>query len=87
MKISEWQGGGGRWYAANTSDLGTERSRWWYVPRLLGISLEDYVKMLVEKYQVCDININDNGFLFFAWDKYSYCHRYVLDMNKLLKNK
>ena len=84
-KISEWQGGGGAWYAADTSDLKNRSSVWWKIPRLLNIPLDDYVKMLVNEYNVDYINLTDTGFLCFSWNSYNKCHKYVLNMNRKLR--
>lgn len=86
MKVKEWQGGSGLWYAANTDDLTNKKSYWWYIPRILNISLTDYVTMLIKQYKVSTVKLLNSGLLYFAWDQYSLCHKYVLDINKRLKN-
>jgi hypothetical protein len=84
-KVSEWQGGGGAWYAADTSDLGNNSGTWYHIPRLLGIPLDKYIEMLVKDYGVDYINLTDSSFICFSWTSYNKCHRFVLDMNRRLR--
>lgn len=84
-KISEWKGGGGSWYAADTSNLANRSGAWYHIPRLLNMPLEEYAELLVKTYKVDYIHLNDNGQIVFSWDSYNKCHKFVLDMNKRLK--
>lgn len=84
-KVSEWKGGGSRWYAADTSDLAHKSGSWYHIPRLLNIPLDKYVEMLVKDYGVDYINLTNNSFVCYSWSSYNKCHKFVLDINKKLK--
>lgn len=94
LKVTEWQGAGGRWRVADISDLAHDSAAWWIPARMLGISLEDYVTLLMEKYHA-DIegwyaeSNNGKSLLLFSWsaDNYKYAHQYLLDMNRIARNK
>ena len=82
---SEWQIGA-KWYVANNS------AAWWIPARLLNLSLEDYINLLVDKYNATidkwypDSN-NGKSLLIFSWKNYSDAHRYKLDMNRIARNQ
>ena len=42
LKVSEWQGGSGKWYVADTSTF----SSWRHIPIMLGLSYEQYFSLL-----------------------------------------
>ena len=86
---SEWQGATGRWYVADISDLAHNSAGWWIPPCIFRLSYLDYIRMLVNKYQVSHISYSTKAhMLSFSWDanKYQYAHRYLSDINKLGQN-
>ena len=48
-KASEWEVAG-KWYIADTSDLGNDSAAWWIPARIIGISLTDYILLLQNEY-------------------------------------
>ena len=90
LKITEWQGASGKWYAADTIEF----TKWWVIPRMLEMSLDEYAKMLVEKYHATGLHFVDygnedkrNSLLLFNFESYTTAHQFVLDMNKFARNK
>jgi hypothetical protein len=82
IKFSEWQGGSGRWYAADTATF----SKWWVPARLLGYSLIDYIKLLKEEYNATEFAYClETDCLVFSWDNQKDCHRFLLWVNKMLR--
>ena len=76
-KASMWQGGSGYWYCGDIEDLGHDSGRWWIPARMLSISPSDYVRLLVEKFNVSVINFNyPRNFLYFAWKNEADCRKY-----------
>ena len=51
-KMTEWQSPTGVWYVSNTQDLGHDSGAWWLPARFLNMSLDDYIKMLIDEYHV-----------------------------------
>ena len=89
-KLSEWQSPSGRWYVAHTDDM--RFNRWWMLPHALGKSYEEYIQMLKEQYHASHFKFytyedKRNSFLFFSFEKYVDAHRFLLDMNKVLRQK
>ena len=63
----EWETASG-WVCGNTSDLGNGSNIWWHFPRLMGWNLDDYIKLLVNKFQVNYIYYNQEyDVLHYAW--------------------
>ena len=85
-KAVEWQSSTGKWYVADTSDLARDSAVWWLPPFIFSLSFEDYIKMLVEKYHITSLSYN-NDVLLFSWTNHADAHRYLLDINRIARNK
>ena len=93
-KAVEWKDSCNKWHVADTSDVGNDSAVWWIPARILGLSLTDFILLLVNEYKA---NINgwypdsNNGksLLLFSWsnENYSYAHKYLLYINKVARNK
>lgn len=72
LRYEEFQVGN-KWYCNDNKEIGHSQAGLWYVPaRMLGISADEYVKMLVEKFEVDNISYMNNGVwpagvLVFSW--------------------
>lgn len=85
-KISEWQGGSGRWYAGYTTIIGDE-GKWWYIPRKLGISLDEYIIILKDVYKASHFGYcAETECLVFSFDNYGDAHKFVLYINRMARN-
>lgn len=91
FKVSEWESASGHWYVADTSDLANDSAAWWIPARLLNLTLEDYIDLLVNTY-----NATIDGFypesnkgkslLVFHWEQYNDAHKYFLWINRMARN-
>ena len=97
LHYQEWQSPTGYWHCNDVSDLAGISGYWWVPARMLGITPADFVALLVEKYQPDQISFNGKTLLY-SWKKemaiiswtqkdYSYCHKLLLNTNKLLRDK
>lgn len=85
-KATSWQGGSGRWYCNDVSDLAGVRGLWWIPPRILGISPAAYVEILIKDFNVTTISYNEEkNFLYFCWDNSVDCNRYKNWINKMAR--
>ena len=89
-KLNEWQSASGLWRVAHVDNMSL--NRWWMLPHALGMSYEDYIQMLKEKYNASHFGFytyedKRNSMLIFAFEKYADAHRYLLDMNRILRKK
>lgn len=82
-KASMWQGSSGKWFCSDVEDLGHHSGRWWIPCRLLGVTPEEYVKILINEFHVSSITYSlESNYLHFSWDKDPECRRYKNWINK-----
>lgn len=82
-KASMWQGGSGKWFCGDIEDLGNHSGRWWVPCRLLEITPEDYIRMLIDDFNVSNIKYYySSNVLVFSWDNESDCRKYKNWINK-----
>lgn len=92
FKTTEWRSPSGKYHVADISDLANDSAAWWIPARMLGLSLENYVTMLIDKYHATidgwyPESNNGKSLLNFSFEKYSDAHQYYLDMNRIARNK
>lgn len=81
-KISEWQGGSGKWYCNDVTDLAGVSGKWWVPARMLGIPLTDYILLLKDQFNATIVEYYEpTDILIFHWEKQTDCHKYVLWIN------
>lgn len=86
IKLSEWQESDGSWHAADISAVGQGSNRWWLVPRALGMSLEDYVQLLVTKYKPDRIKYNvEADVLIYSWKSMAAMRLFKNNINAMLR--
>lgn len=82
LKLVEWESPTG-WHCNDTSDLAHGSGNWWNIPRMLNISLIDYVLLLKNDFNATDFHYNINyNVLLWKWKTYSDCHKFTLFINK-----
>lgn len=87
-KCSEWKSGSGRWMCGDVEDLAQMSGAWWVPARVLNISLTDYILLLKNQYNATHMTYNkESNVLHFSFDNYADCHRYVLYINKVARNR
>lgn len=89
-KASEWQSPEGSWFVGDTSDLANGSNNWLIPVRILGITPEEYIKMLVEDYKAnvkffSSTETGKNSLLIFSFNEYAAAHKYVLYINKMAR--
>ena len=90
-KASEYKIGN-RWHVADVTDLAHDSSAWWIPARMLNLSLEDFVLMLVNEYHATidkwfPNSNNGKSLLLFSWENYTDAHKYLLYINRVSRNK
>ena len=88
LKVTEWQSPAGYWYVADT----TTWTKWWVIPRMLNMGLTEYVNMLIRDYNATIVDFvsyedKRNCLLIFRFNKYQDAHRFLLDVNRIARNK
>ena len=81
-KAEEWESNG-KWLCGDVSALAAHSNNWWYPARILGISPVDFVKLLINEFNVKDIHyIKPGGVLYFAFSSLADCRKYKNFINK-----
>jgi hypothetical protein len=88
LKLSEWQDDIGRWHCADISNLGNNSATWWYIPRLLNISLDNYIKLLKNDFNVSYITFFERTqMVYFYWDSQSDMRKFKNFINRKAREK
>ena len=87
-KATEWKGGCGNWYCSDVEDLGNWSGAWWIPARILEISLTDFVKMLINEFNVSYIHYSEEyNFLHYHWKNQADMRRYKNMINAAARKK
>ena len=88
LKVSNWETASG-FVVADTNDLGHDSAVWWHIPRMLNMSLVDYIKMLKDEYQVVDFKYipASNHLLLFFFPTQAAAHKFELFVNREAKKR
>ena len=82
-KCEEWQSPTGQWLCGDVSAPAANSNTWWYPANILGISVEEYVKILVSKYHAVDLRYETKyDVLIFRFNSLADCRKYKNDINK-----
>lgn len=88
LKLTEWQSGSDRWYCADVTNAKKGSADWWHGARVLNISPVEFVQLLVDKFHVNHMDYNRaKNVLLYSWDKKEDCHKFVLYINRLAKER
>lgn len=75
FKMTEWENCG-KWYIANTEDIGGIANNWWFPAKILNIPLDLYVKKLVEEYHADITYYEDKNLLLYSFKNLSDLSKY-----------
>ena len=85
-QLSEWQGASKLWYCEHTSSYPKGVQKWLIPSRMLGIPADEFIKLLIEKYQPDVIHHNEDcSFVSWAWKSQAKMRVYKNSMNKLAR--
>lgn len=90
LRLEEFQGGGGEWYAAATAEIGKIGNKWYTLPYALKMTPFDFVKLLIEKFKPDRISLCDGpqgSVLVYSWNKQSDMRLYKNWMNAQLRKQ
>ena len=89
MKYSEWQSPSGVWYCNDTSEIGKSQAGLWWAPaRLLDLSLDEYVNLLITKFKPDNISYNqEKNVLVYSWKKQSDMRKFKNWINAEARKK
>ena len=87
-KLEEWQGSSGMWYCSHTASFPKNISLWLVPSRMMGISADDFLKLLIKEYKPDKIYHNEDcSFVGWGWKSQSAMRKYKNAINKLAREK
>ena len=87
-KASEWKSASDNWYVASVQNLANNSGHWRKGLVIFEMNYDEYIKMLVKKYHVTSLMYDkESDVLVFSWENHNDAHKYLLDINKLARNK
>lgn len=94
FKMYEWQSPTGYWNCSNVQDLAHNSGAWWIPARILGLNLTDYILLLKDTYHAGNFHFYENcgknkdeTLLTFDFKNQADCHKFVLYINRIARNK
>lgn len=86
-KMEEWQDTCTGYWHCNDVSHGIKSAAWWVVPRLLGISPAEYVKLLAETFHAEVLYFSEKNVLLFKWRKQSDMRSFKNTINRIAREK
>ena len=87
LHYEEWESNG-KWLCGDVSALAANSNAWWYIPRLLEITPTEYVKLLIEKFNVKHIHYTaQHNVLIFKFSTLADCRKFKNYINKIAREK
>ena len=85
--MTEWENNG-KWLCGDVSALAADSNKWWYPCVLLGITPVEFVKLLIDKYNVTDIHYEFKyDVLIYRFSSLADCRRFKNYINKQAREK
>ena len=85
LKYTEWESSSG-WHSGDISDLANNSNYWGLPAQMLGISLCNYILLLVNKFNAINLEyFEDKNLLFWQWKNYIDCHKFTQWINQQAK--
>ena len=76
-KCTEWQGASGIWYCEHTDSFPKDVQKWVVPARILGVSVDEFLKLLIEKFKPDQISYRKDGsFVSWGWSKQSEMRKF-----------
>lgn len=86
-KAEEWESAG-FWHCGDVSRLSAGSNSWWYVPRMLKLSMEEYIYLLKDKFHATNFNYSAKyNVLSFSFKTQAECRKFKNYINKIAREK
>lgn len=91
FKMDEFESPTG-WHVSAFNCVGPNQNYWFWPARVLGISVPEFVHLLIKEYHIIPISytIYDNGWqplFLWHWPNYQTAHSFLLRINREARNK
>lgn len=87
-RLEEWQGASGIWYCEHTSSFPANVEKWVIPARVLNMSVDDFLRMLIKDFKPDIVTIkNDGSFVSWGWSKQSEMRKFKNFINSEARKK
>ena len=87
-RLEEWQGASGVWYCEHTSSFPANVEKWVIPARVLNMSVDDFLRMLIKDFKPDVITIKKDGsFVSWGWSKQSEMRKFKNFINSEARKK
>ena len=87
-RLEEWQGASGIWYCEHTSSFPANVEKWVIPARVLNMSVDDFLRMLIKDFKPDVITIKKDGsFVSWGWSKQSEMRKFKNFINSEARKK
>lgn len=87
-RLEEWQGASGVWYCEHTSSFPANVEKWVVPARVLNMSVDDFLRMLIKDFKPDVITVKKDGsFVSWGWSKQSEMRKFKNFINSEARKK
>ena len=87
-RLEEWQGASGVWYCEHTSSFPANVEKWVIPARVLNMSVDDFLRMLIKDFKPDVITVKEDGsFVSWGWSKQSEMRKFKNFINSEARKK
>lgn len=87
-RLEEWQGASGVWYCEHTSSFPANVEKWVIPARVLNMSVDDFLRMLIKDFKPDVITVKKDGsFVSWGWSKQSEMRKFKNFINSEARKK
>ena len=87
-RLEEWQGASGIWYCEHTSSFPANVEKWVIPARVLNMSVDDFLRMLIKDFKPDVITVKKDGsFVSWGWSKQSEMRKFKNFINSEARKK
>ena len=87
-RMTEWETATGKWICNDVEELGTDAGKWYTPARLLKISYEDFILLLINDFKVDHIKyLRESNVLVYWWNDITTCRKFKNYINAIARKK
>lgn len=85
MKLTEWCDVNNRWHCGDYSDLGNDSNVWYRIPKLLGMSIFDFLNLLTSTNATITHWFREENLLLYHWNNKNDMRKFKNKINKMFR--
>lgn len=87
-KMTTWKDFNNKWHCNDITNLSCKSAKWYAPMRILNLSVEEYINLLINKFHAKGLNYNlKTDYLGFYFEKENYASSFCAYVNLIAKKK